>query len=413
MTQNVLTSDIIAKEALMILDNNLIGANLVYRGYEDEFDRQVNGYKKGDTVSVRRPAQFTVRRGETAQIQEVKEGKFQIAVNILDGVDFKFTSTDLTLKIDELGERVMKPALLQLANNIDMEIWKLYRQVHNWAGTPGQVINSFADFGKGPERLDKLAVPQDERSAVMSPADYWGMLGSQSGLFLQNPGNDAYRRAKLGMIGGVDSYMAQNVQTHTVGDAAGTGTPLVNGANQDTTYESVKDTNTQNLVTDGWGNAKTLRQGDVFTIAGMFAVNPVTKAVEDYLQQFVVTADVITHAAGGNTTIPIAPAIIASGAYQTVSAAPADNAAVTVLGTAGTPYKQNMVFHKNAFALTMVPLEMPAGSVGGARKSYNGLSVRVVPTWDGINNVSFWRLDVLYGVKAIDTRLATRLSGSP
>jgi hypothetical protein len=72
-----------------------------------------------------------------------------------------------------------------------------------------------------------------------------------------------------------------------------------------------------------------------------------------------------------------------------------------------------MVFHKNAFALTMVPLEMPAGSVGGARKSYNGLSVRVVPTWDGINNVSFWRLDVLYGVKAIDTRLATRLSGSP
>jgi hypothetical protein len=134
---------------------------------------------------------------------------------------------------------------------------------------------------------------------------------------------------------------------------------------------------------------------------------------QDYLQQFVVTADVTTHAAGGNTTLAIAPAIIASGAYQTVSAAPADNAAVTVLGTAATPYKQNMVFHKNAFALTMVPLEMPAGSVGGARKSYNGLSVRVVPTWDGINNVSFWRLDVLYGVKAIDTRLATRLSGSP
>jgi hypothetical protein len=207
--------------------------------------------------------------------------------------------------------------------------------------------------------------------------------------------------------------MAQNVQTHTVGDAAGTSTPLVNGANQDVAYESVKDTNTQNLITDGWGNAKTLKQGDVFTIANVFAVNPVTKAVEDYLQQFVVTADVTTHAAGGNTTLAIAPAIIASGAYQTVSAAPADNAAVTVLGTAATPYKQNMVFHKNAFALTMVPLEMPAGSVGGARKSYNGLSVRVVPTWDGINNVSFWRLDVLYGVKAIDTRLATRLSGSP
>ena len=140
MSQNVLTADVIAKAALMVLDNNLIGANLVYRGYEDEFDR--NGYKIGDTVMVRRPAQFTVRRGETAQIQEVKEGKFPITVNILDGVDFKFSSTDLTLRIEDLAERVMKPALLQLANNIDMEVWKLYKSVPSWAGTPGQTINS-------------------------------------------------------------------------------------------------------------------------------------------------------------------------------------------------------------------------------------------------------------------------------
>jgi hypothetical protein len=111
-------------------------------------------------------------------------------------------------------------------------------------------------------------------------------------------------------------------------------------------------------------------------------------------------------------TMVISPPIITSGAYQTVSNGPADGSALVFFGTAATGYKQNMVFHKNAFALTMVPLEMPAGSVGGARKSYKGLSVRVVPTWDGINNVSFWRLDVLYGVKAIDARLATRLSGT-
>ena len=409
---SVLTDDVIAKAALMVLDNNLVGANLVYRGYEDEFEKNESGYKIGDTVTVRRPAQFTVRRGETAQIQEVKEGKFPITVNILDGVDFKFSSTDLTLRIEDLAERVMKPALLQLSNNIDMEVWKLYKSVPSWAGTPGQTINSFADFGKGPERLDKMAVPQDERAGVMSATDYWGMLGSQTSLFMQNSAGEAYRRAKLGMIGNVDTYMAQNVQTHTVGDAAGTGTPLVNGGNQGVTYEQVKDSNTQNLIVDGFGNNKTLKQGDVFTIANVFAVNPVTKATEDYLQQFVVTADTVTHGAGGDTTIPIAPAIVASGAYQTVSAAPADNAAVTVLGTASTGYKQNLVFHKNAFALTMVPLELPAGASGAARRSYNGLSVRVVPTWDGVNNTSFWRLDVLYGVKTVDARLATRLSGS-
>jgi hypothetical protein len=38
--------------------------------------------------------------------------------------------------------------------------------------------------------------------------------------------------------------------------------------------------------------------------------------------------------------------------------------------------------------------------------------VRVIPYYDGPNDVSNWRLDVLYGVKTVDRRLATRLSGS-
>jgi hypothetical protein len=246
----------------------------------------------------------------------------------------------------------------------------------------------------------------------MSASDYWGMLGSQTALFMQNTANDAYRRAKLGMIGNVDTYMAQNVATHTVGSASGTGTPLVNGAAQTSLYTAVKNSNTQSLVTDGWGASKTFKQGDVFTIASVFAVNPVTRATEDYLQPFVVNADT-TSDSSGNATLNITPAIITSGAFQTVDSAPADNAAITMLGTASTGYKQNLAFHKNAFALTVVPMEMPAGAVGGARRSYNGLSVRVIPVYDGVNDASSWRLDVLYGVKAIDPRLATRLSGTP
>ena len=42
MTQNVLTADVIADQALEILDNNCIAAKLVYRGYEDEFDKNVS-----------------------------------------------------------------------------------------------------------------------------------------------------------------------------------------------------------------------------------------------------------------------------------------------------------------------------------------------------------------------------------
>lgn len=411
MSNAPLTADIIAKEALMILENNLVAANQVFRGYEEEFNKNVNGYEKGDTISVRRPAQFTIRTGATMAVQDVVEGKFPLTIDQQAGVDFKFSSTDLTLKIEELGDRVMKPALLQVANKVDQDILALYKYVPSWVGTPGQKIDSFNDFGKGPERLDKLGVPTDERSAILSSSDYWGMLGSQTALFLQNPASDAYRRAKLGMIGNVDTYMAQNVATHTVGSAAGTGTPLVNGAAQVSIYANVKNTNTQSLVTDGWGNSKTFNQGDVFTIANVNAVNPTTKATEDYLQPFVVTAATTTDGSG-NATLTISPAIITSGAFQTVDSAPADNAAITVIGAASTGYKQNLAFHKNAFALTVVPMVMPPGAVGGARKSYNGLSVRVIPVYDGVNDASAWRLDILYGVKAIDPRLATRQSGT-
>ena len=410
-TNTVLTSSIIAETAVKILDNETVMANLVYRGYEKEFDNNVNGYKPGATVSIRKPTQFTVRDGAVASSQDVVEGTTSITVNKQKGVDFEFTSSDLTLKIGELADRVIKPAMVQLANQVDQDIMALYKDIPNWVGTPGQVVNSFADFAKAPERLDLGAVPTDMRSAVLSPTDQWGMLGSQTALYMQDAAKDAYRKAKLGVIGGVDTYSTQNVPTHTVGPLG--GTPLIKGADQATTYALTKDTGTQTLETDGWtaSAAARVKAGDVFTIAGVYDVNPVTKATLPHLKQFTVVSDASSDASG-NASLTIAPAIIASGAFQNVSAGPADNAALTFLGTASTGYAQNLVFHKNAFALAMVPLVAPPGAVDVARKSYNGLSVRVIPFYDGVNDVSKWRLDILYGVKTIDPRLATRLSGT-
>src|SRR5687768_17035265 len=124
------------------------------------------------------------------------------------------------------------------------------KDIPSWVGTPGQVINSYTDFAKGPERMDELANPTDGRGAVLSPADHWGLLGSQTSLYIQDAAKGAYRKGSLGEIGGVDTYMSQNVPTHTVGVA--TGTPLVKGAGQTSTYANVKDTGTQELITDGW-----------------------------------------------------------------------------------------------------------------------------------------------------------------
>ena len=416
MSNTVLNPTIIAKAAIRILDNELVMANKVYRGYEDEFGKKINGYEVGDTITVRKPNQFTVRDGATAQIQDVTEGKQTFQVNKQKGVDFKFTTSDLTLKIGDLAERVIRPAMIQLANQVDKDVMALYQKVYNWVGTPGQNVASFAGFAKALERLDLTSVPTDARAAVLSPTDNWAMAGSQTALYLQTVGNPAYRKGSLGDIGGVEPFMAQNIPTFTAGSRVAASTSVVGATNLSTTYASVLNSESVPGILTGFtmtsvGTSATVAAGDVFTIAGIYAVNPVTKATLAFLQQFVVQT-AATADGSGNLSVDIAPAIITSGAFQTVSAAPVAGNAVTWLGTASTGYLQNLVFHKNAFGLVVVPMVRPPGAVQVGRESYKGLSVRVVPYYDGTNDVSQWRLDVLYGVKCIDPRLATRLSGT-
>lgn len=411
MANTTLTADIVAAEAITILENELVMGKQVFRGYEDDINKKVNGYKVGDTLSIRKPTDFTVRDGAVMQAQDVVEGKTTITVDKRKGVDFKFTSQDLTLKIDDLAERVIKPAMVQLANQIDRDLMDLYKQVPNWVGTPGQTIDGYVDFAQGPERLDEYAVPTDMRSAVLSPADHWGLLGSQTALYIQDAAKGAYRKGSLGEIGGVDTFMSQNVPTHTVGAAATTSAVTDAPAGQgvlSTTYEATKDTGYMYLSTDGW-DASSLKAGDVLEIADVFAVNPVTKETLPFKKQFVVLEDTVT--ASGDTAIKISPPIIPTGAFKNVSAAPTDGKAITKVGTGNTGYRQNLMFHKNAFALISVPLISPPGAVDVSRKSYKGMNVRVIPVYDGVNDESAWRLDVLYGTKAIDPRLALRLSG--
>jgi len=413
MANTTLTADVIAKEALAILENDLTVFKSFHRAYEEEYASKVNGYMKGDTISIRRPADFTVRSGATLSTQDVVEGKVTLTVDQQKGVDFQFSSVDLTLKIEDLSERVIKPAMSNLINNITDDILtQMYRGVYNYVGAPGTRITTFAGWSKGAERLDEMSVPQEDRTSVLCPNDFWGLVGAQTALYIQDVAKGAYRSGELGMLGGINTMMSQVTPTHTVGPLG--GTPLVNGASQVVTYDTAKNTWTSSLITDGWtaAAASRVKAGDVFTIANVYMVNPKTKTATNILQQFVVTADGSSDGSG-NLTLTVSPPIIsAAGPYQTVSAAPADNAALTFLGTASTAYRQNMFYHKNTMALAMVPLEMPAAAYGGARKTYKDMSVRVVPIYDGTNDISKWRLDVLYGRKIIDPRLAVRVGGT-
>ena len=410
MANTTLTADVIAKEALAILDNELGWLKKLHRAHESEYSETVNGYKKGSTISIRRPADFTVRSGATMDLQDSIEGKTTLVVDQQIGVDFNFTSTDLTLSMNDISERVVRPAMTNIINHMANDVaTQMYRGAYNWVGTAGQTVDAFTDFLKSVERLDEMAVPMNERCAILSPADYTGFLGALPASFYPKSNDGFLRSGYLGKIAGVETYMSQVTPTHTRGTAV-TNTLDISGASQSVSYDTAKNTWTQSLSVDQQTN-KTLKAGDVFTIADVYMVNPKTKAATDILQQFVVTADQ-TLETSGTSTITISPPIIISGPHQTVDAAPATNAAVTLKGALSTSYKQNMVFHKNSMSLAVVPMELPQGANNASRQSANGFSVRVVPVYDGINDVSKWRLDLLYGRKLIDPRLITRLSGT-
>ena len=412
MANTTLTADIIAKEAVMILENELLTAKLCYRGYESEFDKSVNGYKVGATIDVRRPADFTVRDGKVATAQDVIEGSVPVTVDKQKGIDFKFTSQDLTLNIGDLSERVMKPAMIQLANQVDLDMMGLYNEIPNHVTIPSGGINSYADFALAPTLMDQLGIPQDSRSAILTPTDYWAMLGSQTALYINQAAQGAYRNATLGQIGGVDTYMSQNFPTHTTGSRTGTDTADLAVVDGYYTWAATKDSVSVTFHIDGaaadapgyWV------KGDTFTVSDVYSVNPVTKATTGVLKKFVVMANATTASNEGDVTIW--PPMILSGAHQNcyVSTGDIDNNTVTYQGVASTAYQQNLFFHKNAFALTMVPMVKPPGAVDVGRRSYKGISVRVIPYYDGTNDDSNWRLDILYGVDAIDTRLAVRAS---
>lgn len=403
-TNTLITPTIIAKEALMQLRNNLVMGSLVHRDYSKEF------VKVGSTISIRKPVKFKASTGATRVSSDVVEGTVPLAIDTQKHVSWDFVSSDLTLTIDNYSERYIKPAMIELAQQVETSLMGLYTTVSNWVGTAGTTPSTFLALGAARQRLVENAAPVGEKlNAVLNPAAALQVANDMKLQFQPEKQLRAIEQVKLGKYAGLDTYEAQSIVNHTVGPLG--GTPLVNGANQHS--NSSPQANSQSLITDGWtaAAASRLKAGDVFTIANVFAVNPKNYATYSYLKQFTVVSDVSSDGSG-NATLTISPAIVTTGPYQNVSAAPADNAALTIVtGTANTAYAQNLCFHRNAFALVMADLDMPDGAAFKARESAENLSVRVVKQYDIDADRDIIRLDILYGVKTIYPELAVRLTG--
>lgn len=415
MADNLITSTVILNKTMQVLHNESAFLGAINTEFNDEFAKK--GMKAGATVYPRRPVQFRVRDGATASLQDVNETSVAVTVEPEFGIDFDFTEFDRTLSVDDFSKRYMMPAGKRLATELDTRIaTRFYQSVANWSGTAGTTPSTALSMLKAAAILDDVACPRDGlRTASLNPLAMAYMVDGLKGLL--NDGGIIGKQTKTGLLQtnlGMDFQMSQNVPTHTVGPLG--GTPLVDGANQGTTTAVVTENPyaaTTSLLTKGWTAAAAARltKGDVVTLAGVYAVNLENKNVLPYLKQFVVTANV-SSTAGGAGTLILSPAIIAAGAYQNVSALPADNAAVTVVtGTASTAYPQNMIFHKDAFTMVTVAMDVPNGMDMAEQITYEGVNLRFVRGYDITNNKRISRFDLMAGFGALRPEWAVRVTG--
>jgi hypothetical protein len=421
MANALVTSQVITNEVLRIAHNSSAFLGNTNSDYKDSWDKDL---KPGQTVNARAPVQFTHRTGETANVQDITERSVPVTLQPLLGLDFAVGSTELTTSVGSDGkvskafkDRYLKPAGLKLGAILDYNIGLILKNgTHQIVGTPGTPPATFADLLQAGVPLDRMSVPRDgQRMAAIEPGANANIVAGLSGLF-NNQGvlAEQYKTGVIKTGAGLDIAMSQNVPSHTVGPLG--GAPLVNGANQGLTNAGATDNPyaaTTTLVTDGWTAAAALRlnAGDTFTIANVFSVNPETKQSTGVPQSFLVTAAVSSDAAG-NASVIISPAIIAGGAYQNVTARPADNAAITITsGAANTTYTQNMVWHRDAITFVSPKQELPGGMDMAYQASLadeGGVTLRFVRGFDITNNKFVSRFDILWGAAVTLPNFAVR-----
>lgn len=403
------TPKVYANVGLALLKNQLVMAKLIdSESVNKEFVPGV-----GTTVYVKRPPEFAIRDGATFSGQDVTEGEVAVSCDKQKGVDVQFTGYEATTNVDQLlKSKIIKAAMAQIASQIDGDLIDTTKYFNNSVGTPGNTISTVAGFFAGPQRLDEMGIPMSDRNAILTPADGYAMAATFTGLaaLAGNTALDALQKAKIPMLGNTQPYISQTVPAITTGTRA-TGTTLVNGASQNVTYANSRTTYTQSLICDGQVS-KTYKAGEKFTIASVNAVNPRNKADLGYVRQFTIMADA-TSDGSGNVTLTISPPIITSGAFQTVTAAPADNAALTHLGALSTTFRFNAAFHKSSIKLVNVKPPSPfSGEADYATDPDTGISVRYWRYSDGGTDLHNHRWDVYYGVKNVDTRAGTQIFGA-
>jgi len=401
MANSILTIDMITKECLRLAHEKASFLGTINR----EFDASYRGDGKiGDTLRIRKPAQYTRRQGSRVMdVQDAGEQQVSLVTATQDGVDMRFNSRELALDLTNFSKQHLEPAMAVLVSGIESDVLQgCTKAVSQLAGTASTVPSDLAAVGAARAKMNQQLAPKDgQRFVQMDSVTMGTMVNGLKGLFQDsNQIKEQYREGMIGRTAMADFY--ENERIWTMANSSDvTGVTL-------NTY-TVVDGDSDLSIT---GASAAPAVGMVFTIAGVYDCHPETKAPYPHLKQFVVTNDT----APTTAAITISPTIYLTGARKNVcdsagaDVSPSTTAALTFVGSASTSYAQNLMYHKDAFTFAVGELPLMADASKCVVQTYDGLSLRVWQASDIRNDELLTRIDILYGYKAIRPEWACRIT---
>lgn len=381
------------------------------RQWDDSFFNKPGGAQIGDTVQVRIEQRWLATEGQALQQQAILNQTVPITVNHQFNVGMGWSTAQATLEVEEVQSRYTRPAGKRLAAKWDRVAGaEVYKSVYFSVGTPGTNVSLNSTWQDAVALLQEQAVP-DEYYACVSPSQQATLTSSNQALF--NPTQFIGEMFKSGKFGGAalgmrEWYFDPLLPMHTTGTFTAS-TPVLTSAGQ----------TGSSITTSGWGTYA-LKAGDIFTIDGVYATNPLEQDLNmGRLMQFSLSADL----SGSTTaTLTFTPAIVTSGPLQNVTAAPANNAAINFLGATSsvngtltaTNSRQNLIFHPSAFAFVMVDLDrdLPGADSGYTSDRETRVKMRWARQWNVQTDQKASRIDTIGGVAAILPYFAVRAFGA-
>lgn len=402
-------TDLITNEFLFQLVNACRFFPALNKDYADRFTDRM---RVGESIKVRKPPIYGVRTGETFTEQDIEDQYCTMTVLDTKGVDLEVTNREQMFNFTSLQEQVIKPAATALANEVERDL--LSRAVlatFNFVGVPGTTPSTLETYNNARAIMFDNSAPEDEMTRLIITSGM-GVKTNTAGLSLFHPGPiiaDSFRKGFIGRHSMAEVFESQVLPTLTTG-AYGASTPA---AHTGTLTGAT-------ITTDGWeADASAVAAGDVVQFANSYEVNRWTKGSTGRLKNFVITAAADDTA--GAMSLSISPAIVATGNYQNVTAAPVDGDLISIYSKAaanlgdidGLASPNGLRFHRNAFLAASFDQPMPDGGAVGMMKSdpKSGIKIRFTKAWDIDANKQKYRFDVVYAWGVAYPELACRIVG--